>query len=185
MEPVQSVRGRSVRGLAHLERRVRLRSSRNRHLRPAGSTAREKRSASCHWASRFSGPLRVSTQHLPEAAGCSTPGPAGDPARRLARWPCPLSRPGWPWALATDSALGPQRSRTELGAPNRGQAGVGRRPLKLTTGGRGRHPACESTRSRTGTLCLPGRAQRIQAGGLAPARRLVAFPAAEHTVPVW
>ncbi len=59
----------------------------------------EKRSESCHWASRFTRPLRVSTPHRPKATGCSTPGPAGDPARTLALWPSPLRRPAWPWRL--------------------------------------------------------------------------------------
>ncbi len=156
VEPVRSVRSRAVKGRVHPERRACLHSGGSRHLRPSGSPGgpgdSEKRSESCHWASRLTGPLRVSTPHLQEASECLTPGPTGDPARRLARWRSPLRRPGWPsLALATDSALGPQRSRIEWGAPSRGRAGVRRRPLEQTTRGRGRYPACESMRSKRST----------------------------------
>jgi hypothetical protein len=47
----------------------------------------EKRSKSCHWATRLTGPLRVSTPRLPKASECLTPGPTRDPASRLASWP--------------------------------------------------------------------------------------------------
>jgi hypothetical protein len=89
--------------------------------------------------------------------------------------PLALSAPPARLALVTDSAIGPQRSRTEWGAHSRGRACVRRRPLKQTTRGRGRYPACESTRSqRSSTLCPPGSAKQSPAGGPPPARQVVA-----------
>ncbi len=100
VEPVRSVRSRAGKGRVRPERRARLRSGGSRNMLlsapPCPGGVSKKLSESCHWATLLTGPLRVSTPRLPEASECLTPGPTGDPACRLARWPSPLRRPGWP-----------------------------------------------------------------------------------------
>ena len=59
--------------------RGRLRSGDARRL-PWRGPGSEQQSESCHWATRFTGPLQVSTPRLPERTGRSMPEP-GNAAR--------------------------------------------------------------------------------------------------------
>ncbi len=163
-EPVWGVRSLPVSRLAQPGRRARHRSSRFHHLPRDLRVGRLRGPGEAIRVLPLGDPVhRSPSSQYPAPAGSDWTSDAG-PTRR----PGPrtgsraLTAPPARMALATDSVRDPQRSRTEWGTPNRGQAGVRRRQLTQVAGCRVRPPASES-----------------------PARRVIAPPAIKHTVPAW
>ncbi len=132
---------------------------------------------------------------MPDAGPHRGPGPQTGPLALFA----PPAR----LALATDSALGPQRSGqahcARLVAPSRSRP-EDRSPARRVDALQQSVTLCPPGSSRPGdrprlgdltlsqrssTLCRLGSAQQVPAGGPPPARRVDALQAIRHTVPAW